>query len=199
MQFSPVHFTSIPLCILFPNTLSLHSYLNNCIKQTTNLNILPLQSQYILSLAMFVVGNFKEFSINSDIHSFNTRQKSHLHPPSTRMTKFQKGIHYMGVKIFNKLPPKTQYLSGNNKQFPKTLKNFLLLGSFYTLEEFYNWPSISELRAAYLQYWIVFIKPNTVLTFWLRDAPTSLTFNNCTLCPLGIYVLCKQRLVPLTA
>jgi hypothetical protein len=37
------------------------------------------------------------------------------------------------------------------------------------------------------------------LTFWLRDASTSLTFNNCTLWPHCIYVLCKQRLVPLTA
>jgi len=24
------------------------------------------------------------------------------------------------------------------------------LGSFYTLEEFYNWPTVSELHAAYL-------------------------------------------------
>jgi len=24
--------------------------------------------------------------------------------------------------------------------------------------------------------------------YWLRDAPTSSTFNNCTLCPHGIYV-----------
>jgi hypothetical protein len=38
-----------------------------------------------------------------------------------------------------------------------------------------------------------------VLTFWLRDAPTSLTFNNCTFCPHCIYVFCKQRLGPLTA
>ena len=72
---------------------------------------------------MFVVGNFKEFSTNTDIHSFNTRQKSHLHAPSTRMTKFQKGAHYTGVKIFNKLPPKIQHLSNNKKQFRKTLKN----------------------------------------------------------------------------
>jgi hypothetical protein len=38
-----------------------------------------------------------------------------------------------------------------------------------------------------------------ILTFWLRDASTSLTFSNCTFCPHCIYVLCKQRLVPLTA
>jgi hypothetical protein len=98
---------------------------------------------------MFMVGNFEEFSANSDIHSFNTRQKTHLHPPSARITKYQKGVHYMGVKIFNKIPSKIQYLSNNKKRFHKTLKKFLLLGSFYTIEEFYNWSSISELHAAY--------------------------------------------------
>jgi hypothetical protein len=40
---------------------------------------------------------------------------------------------------------------------------------------------------------------HATLTFWLRDASTSLTFNNCTFCPHCIYVLCKQRLVPITA
>jgi hypothetical protein len=38
-----------------------------------------------------------------------------------------------------------------------------------------------------------------LLTFWLRDAPTSLTFNNCAFCPHCVCVYCKQRLVPLTA
>jgi hypothetical protein len=42
------------------------------------------------------------------------------------------------------------------------------------------------------------LKPN-----WLRDAPSVLTFNNCTLYPHCIYVLClsenKQRLVSLTS
>jgi hypothetical protein len=126
------------------------NYRTSCRDLFKKLNILPLQSQYILSLAMFVVGNFKEFSINTDIHLFNTRQKSHLHPPSTRMTKFQKGVHCMGVKIFNKLPPKIQHLSNNKNQFHKTLKKFLLLVSIYTIEEFYNWYCIKELHAAYL-------------------------------------------------
>ena len=99
------------------------NYRTSCCDLFTKLNILPLQSQYILSLAMFVVGNFEEFPTNTDILSFNTRQKSHLHPPSTRMTKFQKGVHYMGVKIFHKLPPRIQHLFNNKKQFHKTLKN----------------------------------------------------------------------------
>jgi hypothetical protein len=56
----------------------------------------------------------------------------------------------MGVKIYNKLLPKIQYLSSNKKLFHKTFKKILLLGSFYTIEEFYNWSAISELHAAYL-------------------------------------------------
>jgi hypothetical protein len=99
---------------------------------------------------MFVVGNFEEYSTNYDINLFNTHHKSHLHPPSMQMTKYQNRAHYMGVKIFNKLPPKIQYLSSNKKQFHKTLNNFLLLVSFYTVEDFYNWSSTSELYAAYL-------------------------------------------------
>jgi len=56
----------------------------------------------------------------------------------------------MAVKIYNKLPTKTQSLSTNKKQFYKALKKILLLGSFYKLEEFYNWSAVSELHAAYL-------------------------------------------------
>jgi hypothetical protein len=56
----------------------------------------------------------------------------------------------MDVKIFNKLPSRIQCLAGNKKQFHKIVKKLLLLGSFYTLEEFYNWSSVSELYAAYL-------------------------------------------------
>ena len=56
----------------------------------------------------------------------------------------------MGVKIYNRLPTKIQSLSTNRKQFHKALKKFLLLGSFYMLEEFYYWSTVSELHAAYL-------------------------------------------------
>jgi hypothetical protein len=65
------------------------------------------------------------------------------------MTKHQKGVNYMGVKIYNKLPLKIRHLSSNKKHFHKALKKFLLLGSFYTTEEFYNWSDISELLTAY--------------------------------------------------
>jgi hypothetical protein len=62
------------------------------------LNIPPLQSQYILSLAVYVDKNTDDFITNSDIHSINTRHKSSLYPPLLRLTKYQKGVYYTGIK-----------------------------------------------------------------------------------------------------
>ena len=68
------------------------------------LDILPLHSQYILSLAIFVVKNMEIFIPNSDIHTNNTRSKSNLFLPLTRLTKCQKGVYFAGIQIFNYLP-----------------------------------------------------------------------------------------------
>jgi hypothetical protein len=54
------------------------------------LKILPLQSQYILSLLLFVVGNRSYFKENSDIHNINTRTKSNLHQPLANSSTYQK-------------------------------------------------------------------------------------------------------------
>jgi hypothetical protein len=37
---------------------------------------------------------------------------------------------------------------------------------------------------------VIFLIPNYIKAYWVRHAPTGLTFNNCTLCPHCIYVLC---------
>ena len=54
--------------------------------------ILPLQSQYIFSLLMFVAKNKDFLKTNSDFHSFNTRSKQDLHIPIDNLTIFQKGV-----------------------------------------------------------------------------------------------------------
>jgi hypothetical protein len=94
---------------------------------------------------MFVVRNIDEFTINSDVHAINTRQRTDLHPPLTKLTKYKKGVYYSGIKIFNCLPQKIKKLSWNVKKFKLTLKRFLLMGSFYTLEEYFDWTSRSDL------------------------------------------------------
>jgi hypothetical protein len=46
---------------------------NSCRKFFITLNILPLASQYIYSLAFFMVTKISLFRLNSKIHNFNTR------------------------------------------------------------------------------------------------------------------------------
>ena len=109
------------------------------------LNILPLHSQYILSLLLFVVKNMDIFTTNSDVHPINTRHRSDLHPPLIKLTKYKKGVYYSGIKIFNSLPQNIKKLAENVKKFKLTLKKFLLTGLFYTSEEYFDWTSRSDL------------------------------------------------------
>jgi len=109
------------------------------------LNILPLHSQYILSLLLFVVKNIEEFISNSEVHSSNIRHRSDLYAPSIKLTKYQKAVYYSGIKIFNHLPQNIKNVSWNVKKFKLGLKRFLLMGSFYTLDEYFDWISRSDL------------------------------------------------------
>jgi len=122
---------------------------NSCRRLFKELGVLPLQSQYILSLALFVVKNMEIFTSNSDIHTNNSRSKSNLFLPLIRLTKCQKGVYFASIKIFNYLPENIQKVCDNTNKFKSELKKFLLLGSFYSVEEFYGWTSKRNLYASY--------------------------------------------------
>ena len=117
----------------------------SCRNLFKKLNILPLHSQYILTLLLFVVKNINEFKHNFDVHSINTCHRADLFPPTTTLSKYHKGVYYSGIKIFNHLPQHIKHLSCNIKKFKAALKKFLLLGSFYTLDEYYDWNPMSYL------------------------------------------------------
>jgi hypothetical protein len=88
----------------------------SCHELFKKLNILPLHSQYILSLLLFVVKNVEEFTSSSEVHSINTHHRSDLNPPSIKLTKYQKGLYYSGIKIFIHLPQNIKNLSWNVKK-----------------------------------------------------------------------------------
>ena len=121
----------------------------SCHELFKKLNILPLHPQYILSLLLFVVKNINMFKSNSVVHSVNTRHCSDLYLPSTHLSRVQKGVYHTGTKVFNCLPPRIKSLSSDMK-FKSALKRFLLEGSFYTIQEYFDWnlqsnPSIVNL------------------------------------------------------
>jgi hypothetical protein len=75
--------------------------------------------------------------------------KTNLHPPLLRLSKYRKGVYYTGIKLFNSLPSKIKDMNNNKTQFKKELKKFLLRGSFYTVDEYLDWTPKPELHTLY--------------------------------------------------
>jgi hypothetical protein len=61
---------------------------DSCHQSFRNLKILPLKSQYICSLSLFVAKNRDSYESNSEIHNINTRFSSDLHTPTANLTTF---------------------------------------------------------------------------------------------------------------
>jgi len=111
---------------------------DSCREHFKNLKILPLQSQYIYSLLLFVIDNWDYIKVNSEINNINTRNKSNLHMPISNLSVYQKGTYYTGMRVFNSLPSQIKELCHNRNQFKRALKNFLYFHSFYTLDEYFS-------------------------------------------------------------
>jgi len=100
------------------------------------LNILPLKSQYIFFLLLFVVRNRELYKSNSDNHNIDIRHSTDMHPPMSKLTTFQKGAYYFRIRVINHLPPSLKILSSEMKQCTSASKQFLLTNSFYSMNIF---------------------------------------------------------------
>ena len=66
---------------------------DSCRKLFFNLEILPLPSQYILSLLLFMIRNRNQFMDNSEIYHSDTRPHANFHQPLVNLTKYQQGLY----------------------------------------------------------------------------------------------------------
>jgi len=103
------------------------------------LKILPLSAQYVYSLLMFVGNNRNLFWDNAELYTIKTKNSYNLHPPLSHLAKYQKGVHYAGIRIFNHLPTSIESIANETKEFKKAVKRFLLDNSFYSMDEFFNY------------------------------------------------------------
>jgi hypothetical protein len=94
-----------------------------------------LASQYIPSLAIFVINNKHQFTTNSEIHNKNTRQLNNFHPPRPNLSKCLKGISHLGIMVYNNLSSCIKGKIDKQKSFKISLKNFSLVHCFYSVEE----------------------------------------------------------------
>jgi hypothetical protein len=111
---------------------------DSCRKMFPFLEISPLPSQYSFSLLLFVIKNMKNFTVNSEIYQIETRQHASLHQPAANLTKYQKGVYCMGIKVYNALPSYIKMESHNPKRFKKILNYFLIKNTFYSLNEYFE-------------------------------------------------------------
>jgi len=116
----------------------------SCRNLFKRLEILPFASQYILLLMLFIVNNKNLFTLNSENHTKGTRQNNNFYQPITNLTVYQKGVHYMGIKIFNSLPPHIKDLYNYVRKFEMYLNRFLHTHSFYSIEEYFQYKPITS-------------------------------------------------------
>ena len=98
---------------------------DSCRKLFINLETLPLPSQYILSLVLFMLRNKNQFLVNSEIHHTDTRQHANFHQLSVNMTKYQRRVYCLGGKVFNMLPSYKKTEFDHPKKFKVVLQKFL--------------------------------------------------------------------------
>jgi maltooligosyltrehalose synthase len=88
-------------------------------------------------MMMLAVKNTEIFNTNKDYYDINTRQHISMHMNQVNLAKYGKGVHHMTVKIFNRLPVNLKEISNNPKKFKVSMKEFLTINAFYTLDEFF--------------------------------------------------------------
>jgi hypothetical protein len=99
--------------------------------------ILPLRSQYIYSLMMFITKNKDIFDINNTHYTINTRHIMDIHMSQVYLAIYGNGVFQMAVKIYSSLPNSLKEISKDIKRFKDNLREFLNHNSFYTLDEFF--------------------------------------------------------------
>jgi len=68
----------------------------------------------------------------------DTRQHANFHHPSVNVAKYQKGVYYLGVKVFNMLPSYIKTEFDSPKKFRVVLQKLLHENAFYSLDEYFE-------------------------------------------------------------
>ena len=100
------------------------------------LEILPVQCQYIISIMNFIISVQEIFQTNSSVHNINTCNKHHLHRPNANLCIKKKKVHFMLPSEFSTF---TIY-SGSPQECDKVklkvaLRKYLNTPSFQCINE----------------------------------------------------------------
>ena len=105
------------------------------------------RTPYIFELTCFIRKYCQSLEQNSEVHQQNTRRKLDIHVKLQKTEIYKKSEINMGTKVYNNLAKFLKEID-DYKAFKKELKLFLLLQSFYSVEEF-----VSSQRFTCDMYW----------------------------------------------
>lgn len=109
-------------------------YRDDCRSAFARLGVLTLPSAYILQCLLHVRQHRASYTTHSEVHHHQTRNRDNIYVDYHRVEKSRFGPNYDGPRFFNKLPGEIRELPLNS--FKRTVKRFLLDGSYYSLDEF---------------------------------------------------------------
>jgi hypothetical protein len=94
-----------------------------------------LATLYIFELTCFVRKYCQSLEQNSEVHQYNTRRKLDIQVKLQKTETYKKSVINTGTKVYNNLPKFLKEID-DYKAFKKELKRFLLLQTFYSVEEY---------------------------------------------------------------
>lgn len=98
--------------------------------------ILTLPCLFMLECLKYTRSNMSKFSIQSDIHNYETRNEGNVLVPYHRLKCTRTGTNYYGPRIFNKLPSHVKSLDFD--RFSSVLTNFFAAKAYYSLNEYFE-------------------------------------------------------------
>jgi hypothetical protein len=107
----------------------------SCRQLFKDLKILTLSSLYILEVTCFLRRYCQSLELNANVHNHNTRRKMDIHIKSHRTNLYKNSVINMGSIFYNRLLDHMKMID-SYRVFKKKLKSFLLLHTFYSVEEF---------------------------------------------------------------
>jgi len=108
----------------------------HCKPLFAKLGILTVYSMYVLHSLIYVHSNLEQFKLNSDLHHYETRNRSNIRVQQLRFTSSQRNLLYMSVKLYNALPMKIKSMP--IASFKNKLKSVMLVECLYNVKEFFE-------------------------------------------------------------
>lgn len=98
------------------------------------LQILTFPCVFILHCLKYLMQNISSFITHRDLHEYPTRNNNNIVPGFHRLARTRRGSDYYGIIFYNVLPLRVRELG--LAEFVRRLKAYLIVKSFYSLEEY---------------------------------------------------------------